>query len=114
MHVVAACGPVLFSESKPYSLFYFIFFYMFILLYSQSVSNVVHSLQDIKNAQNLVELLQDMVLALNPRDRMVCISPWKILCVNIFLYRKQDTGLIFLDAITKRSLVIILLGRNEK
>ncbi|XP_024362628.1 TOM1-like protein 9 isoform X1 [Physcomitrium patens] len=28
------------------------------------------SLQDIKNAQNLVELLQDMVLALNPRDRM--------------------------------------------
>ncbi|XP_024357861.1 TOM1-like protein 9 [Physcomitrium patens] len=30
----------------------------------------VMSLQDIKNAQNLVELLQDMILALNPRDRM--------------------------------------------
>lgn len=31
------------------------------------------SLADIKQAQTLVEFLQDMVMALNPRDRMVCI-----------------------------------------
>lgn len=81
---VVSCGPglILLISDRFYSVLLHsgVRVFLFTLIFSQFIS-LCHSLQDIKNAQNLVELLQDMILALNPRDRMVCISPFTILWV---------------------------------